>query len=278
VASHQYSCRWRNLVRCCGWKTTLGSGDYPGSHGVRTSPQDFQCETDLSPSSSLITSFFGYKAIHLYDRYGWAVLVVTVIIMLGFGGKHFVNVPVAKGNDARLGVLSYGALVWSWGITWTPLAADYSLYMPSKTSKWQTFVWTFSGIYFSSTFAFLIGVAIATLVSNPDPAYNFPAVYDARGIGGLVGAVFNGYGTGVRGFGRFIEVVLAFSIMGANIPNIYSFGLCVQAISDWTQKIPRILVTLFGFAVALTVSCILRNRFVEALENFLNLLSYWYVL
>jgi purine-cytosine permease-like protein len=165
--------------------------------------------------------------------------------MLGFGGKHFVNVPMATGNDARLGVLSYGTLVWSWGITWTPLAADYSLYMASKTSKWQTFVWTFSGIYFSSTFAFLIGLAIATLVSNPDPAYNFPAVYDARGIGGLVGAVFNGYDTEVRGFGRFVEVVLAFSIMGANIPNIYSFGLCLQVISDWTQKIPRILVTLF---------------------------------
>jgi purine-cytosine permease-like protein len=126
-------------------------------------------------------------------------------------------------------------------------------------------------------FAFLIGVAIATLTSNPGSAYNSPAVYDAQGIGGLVGAVFNRYGTGVRGFRRFIEVILAFSIMGANIPNIYSFGLCVQAISDWMQKILRILVTQFGFAVALTVSCILRNRFVEAFENFLDLLSYWYV-
>lgn len=182
---------------------------------------------------------------------------------------------MAKGDAARLGVLSYGALVFSWGITWVPLAADYSLYMPSKTPKWQTFIWTFGGIYIGSTFSFLIGVALATLIKNPDPAYNFAAVYDDRGIGGLVGAIFEGHGTATRGFGRFIEVLLALSIMGANIPNIYSFGLSIQAISTWTQKIPRILVTLFGFAVAVTVSCILRDRFVEALENFLNILSYW---
>jgi len=147
--------------------------------------------------------------------------------------------------------------------------------MPSKTPKWNTFFWTFGGIYIGSTVSFFIGVAIATMVSNPDPAYNFPSVYDDRGIGGLIGAIFDGYGSGVRGFGRFIEVLLAFSIIAANIPNIYSFGLTVQAISAWTQRIPRILVTMFGFALALTVSCILRNRFVEALENFLNILSYW---
>jgi purine-cytosine permease-like protein len=111
--------------------------------------------------------------------------------------------------------------------------------------------------------------------SNPDPAYNFPAVYDDRGIGGLVGAIFEGHGIAARGFGRFIEVLLALSIMGANIPNICSFGISVQAISTWTQKVPRILVMLFAFAVAVTVCCILRNRFVEALENFLNILSYW---
>ena len=228
-------------------------------------------------SRSLVTSFFGYTAIHFYDRYGWAAMVVIFTIVVGFGGKHFVDVPVATGDTARLGVLSFGAIIFAWSITWAPLAADYSLYMPSKTPKWRIFFWTFAGIYLGSTLAFLIGLAFATLLSNPDPVYNFPDVYDNRGLGGLVGAVFEGRGTGVRGFGRFIEVLLAFGITGANIPNIYSFGISVQAISSWTQKIPRIVVTLFGFSVALTVSCILRDRFVEALSNFMDILSYWYV-
>lgn len=217
----------------------------------------------------------GYKAIHFYDRYGWLVLIVIAVILCGFGSSHFVNVPTTTGTNARLSVLSFGALVFSWGITWVPLAADYSLYMPSSTPKWRIFIWTFGGIYIGSTLGFLVGVALATLISNPDPAFGFADVYDSRGIGGLVGAVFAGHGAGVRGFGRFIEVLLAFSIVGANIPNIYSFGLAIQAISLWTEKIPRILTTLVGFAIALIVSCILRDRFVEALENFLNVLSYW---
>ncbi|CZR51321.1 related to Purine-cytosine permease fcyB [Phialocephala subalpina] len=264
-----------NAITCIGWiiiNTVAGGGLL---YDAADAKMPLVVAIIIILVLSLITSFLGYRAIHLYDKYGWLVLIVLSIIVVGFGGKHFVDVPMAKGDDARLGVLSYGALVFSWGITWVPLAADYSLYMPSKTPKWQTFFWTFSGIYIGSTLAFLVGIAIATLISNPDPFYNFPAVYDDRGIGGLVGAIFEGHGTGVRGFGRFIEVLLALSIMGANIPNIYSFGLSVQAISTWTQKIPRILVTLFGFAVAVTVSCILRNRFVEALENFLNVLSYW---
>jgi purine-cytosine permease-like protein len=182
---------------------------------------------------------------------------------------------MATGSAARLGVLSYGALIWSWGITWVPLAADYSLYMPSSTPKWRIWFWTVGGIYIGCTLSFIIGAAIATLIFNPDPAYNFSSVYDACGFGGLVGSVFAGYGTGVRNFGRFIEVLLAFSIVAANIPNIYSFGLCIQAFSAWSEKIPRILTTLVGWSIAVVVSCILRDRFVAALENFLNILSYW---
>jgi len=203
------------------------------------------------------------------------VVLVLVIILVSFGGPHFVSTPVATGAASRTGILSFAAVIFAWAITWVPLAADYSLYMPSRTPKWQTFLWTFVGIYGGSTFAFLIGLAFATLISNSDPVYDFPSVFADRGIGGLIGAVFNGHGHGVRGFGRFIQVLLALSITGANIPNIYSFGIAVQAISSWTQRIPRVLVTVFGAGVALTVSCIVRDHFLEALENFMNVLSYW---
>ena len=84
-----------------------------------------------------------------------------------------------------------------------------------------------TGIYASSTIAFLIGVAFTTLINNTNPAYDFPDVYTDRGIGGLVGAVFKGCVSGVRGLVSFIEVILGFSVVAANIPNIYSFGLCI---------------------------------------------------
>lgn len=173
---------------------------------------------------SVITSLFGYQAIHIFDKYCWILIACIFVIIVGFGSKHFVSIPMATGSAARLGVLSYGALVFSWTITWFPLAADYSLYMQSSTPKYQTFLWTFSGNFIGTAIGFFIGIAFATLVSNLDPIYGFASVYDDRGIGGLVGAVFEGYGDAVRGFGRFIEIVLALSVVAANIPSIYSFG------------------------------------------------------
>lgn len=213
-----------NAVTCIGWIiiNTVGAAGllYDAANGKLP----LVASIIIILVISVITSLFGYRAIHFYDRYGWILVAATLTIVVAFGGKHFVNVPMATGTAAPLGVLSYGALVFSWSITWFPLAADYSLYMSSSTPKRETFLWTFSGIYFGSALGFLVGVAFATLISNPDPKYNFPAVYDDRGIGGLVGSVFMEHGNAVRGFGRFIEIVLALSVVGANIPNIYSFG------------------------------------------------------
>lgn len=96
--------------------------------------------------------------------------------------------------------------------------------MPSSTPKYQVFLWTCGGCVLGTVVGFLCGIAFATLVSNPDPKYGFPAVYDDRGIAGLVGAVFEGYSDSVRGFGRFIEVLLALSVIAANIASMYSFG------------------------------------------------------
>jgi hypothetical protein len=67
VASHQYHCWWRNLVRCCGWQTAFGSCYHPCSHGVRNSPQDFLCKTNIYPSSSLITPSVIKQSISMTD-------------------------------------------------------------------------------------------------------------------------------------------------------------------------------------------------------------------
>ena len=65
----------------------------------------------------------------------------------------------------------------------------------------------------------------------------FADAFDARGVGGLTGQVFEGYGTGVRNFGKFIEALLSFSVVAVVITNIYSLGLNVQIVSD--QLLPR---------------------------------------
>jgi purine-cytosine permease-like protein len=71
----------------------------------------------------------------------------------------------------------------------------------------------------------------------------FTAAYDARGVGGLTGQIFEGYGTGVRGFGKFIEVILSFSVVAVVITNIYSLGLNIQIVSNYLLVVPRLIWT-----------------------------------
>jgi purine-cytosine permease-like protein len=222
---------------------------------------------------SLILSFFGYKAIHLYDRYGWMVMIVVFAILAGFGAKHFVNVPMAQGQAAITGVLGFGATVFSWGILWFPLAADYSIYMPANSSKLKTFTCTYVSLWTSCVISFTLGCAFATIAFSDDPS--IAGINESRGLGGLVGTVFEGYGTGVRGFGRFIEIILSLSIVGANIPNIYSCGLSTQAIASWLLKVPRVLITIVMFAIALVLSIVAQDHVVEVLSSLMNCLSYW---
>jgi purine-cytosine permease-like protein len=222
---------------------------------------------------SLVMSFFGYKAIHLYDRYGWIALLVVFIILAGFGGKHFVNLPMAQGHAAVAGVLAFGATIFSWGILWFPLASDYAVYMPTNSSKVRTFTATYVSLWTSCVISFTLGAAFGTLAFSEEPLYE--AAFTARGLGGVVGLVFEGYGPGVRGFGRFIQVVLSLSMIGGNIPNIYSCGLSTQAIAAWLLKVPRVLVTLVMFSIALVLSIVARNHVIEVLSSLMNCLAYW---
>lgn len=224
---------------------------------------------------SILTTFFGYGLIEKFDRYGWILQFCIFTILVGFGGKNFTYMPMATGETAKNGCLSYGALIFSWSITWAPLTADYSSYLSEKTNKRSVFLCTFAGNYFGSTIAFLIGLALSSLTYNDDPTYNFSAAYEAGGYGALTGCIFLGRGAGVRNFGRFVQTLLGLGIVGANVPNMYSFALDIQAISSYSQRVPRAIVTFIGALAALAISLALRDNFIDALENFMDLFGYW---
>lgn len=126
--------------------------------------------------------------------------------------------------------------------------------MRSNTKPWKVFIWTWSGLFFSQFLIELLGVGLMTTVSSSDPA--FQAAYDSRGVGGLTGQIFVGYGTGVRNFGKFIQAILSFSVVAVVITNVYSLGLNIQVISDYLMKVPRLLWSLLGgvvFIVSLNI-------------------------
>lgn len=222
---------------------------------------------------ALVVGMFGYHRVHQYERVSWIVMLVCLIIVAGFGAKHFVNVPMGSGPDELSGVLSFGTSIIGFQISWAPIAADYAVYMRSNTKPWKVFMYTFNGLFWSQFLVELLGVGLMTTVSGSDPA--FLDAYNSRGVGGLTGQIFEGYGTEVRNFGKFIQAVLSFSVVAVVITNIYSLGLNVQMISTGLMRVPRLVWSLIGGGGAIIAAIAGRDRLQEVMEDFLNVIAYW---
>jgi len=221
---------------------------------------------------ALVVGMFGYKFVHSYERYSWVVMLVCFCIVAGFGAKHFVNVPMGTGAAEISSVLSFGTAIIGFQISWAPIAADYAVYMRETTKPWKVFIYTWSGLFLAQFLIELLGVALMTTINGSDA---FTAAYDARGVGGLTGQIFEGYGTGVRNFGKFIQTILSFSVVAVVITNVYSLGLNVQIISDYLMKVPRLIWSLIGGAGFLIAAIAGRNHLQEVMEDFLNVIAYW---
>ncbi|KKY15545.1 putative purine-cytosine permease [Phaeomoniella chlamydospora] len=219
-----------------------------------------------------VIGLFGYQWVHRFERYFWIVILICMIILAGFGGKHFHNIPWGSGPSETSGILSFGTSIIGFQISWATIAADYGVYMRETLKPWKVFTWTFFGLFLSQFFIECLGAALMLTV-NVDPA--FAAAYDKAGFGGLTGQVFEGYGSGVRGFGKFIQVILAFSVVSVVIANIYSLGLNIQIISSKLLKVPRFLWSVLGGAAFLAAAIAGRDHLEEAMEDFLNVIAYW---
>ena len=223
--------------------------------------------------TSLIIGLFGYHLVHIYERYSWIAMIVCFCIVAGFGAPHFVNVPMGTGATEISSVLSFGTTIIGFQFAWAPIAADYGVYMRENTSSWKVFAWSFGGLFLSQFIIEALGAAVATLISNPDMA--FTAAYNSGGLGGLIGQVFEGHGTGVRNFGKFIEVILSFSTVAVIITNIYSLGLSAQMISSKLLVVPRLVWSLIGGVIFLVAAIVGRSDLEAVLSNFLNICAYW---
>ena len=234
-------------------------------------------------SSAWIVSFFGYKIIHRYQRYSWIVMFIFFAFLAGFGARYVENIPMGSGKAEVTSVMSFGATVFGSSISWGPFSADYATYMREDTNKWKLFINTFLGtphltstnvgVTFGQIFVMWLGGALMTTTINNTA---FANVYSVAGIGGLMGQVFEGRGSAVEGFGKFVQFGLVMSTVASVIPTLYSIGLSMQNVGMWTVKIPRFIWNTIAFVVVMVAAIAGREDFATVLTNFLNCLSYWY--
>ncbi|GKT43118.1 purine-cytosine permease fcyB [Colletotrichum spaethianum] len=260
-----------NILACLGWSavnTIVGAqlfhavnNDMPGWAGIL-----------VIAISTLIICTFGYRLVHIYERFSWIPCAIIFLIVLGVfahSGKFNNMLPLSTGPSEAGSILSFAASVFGFATGWTSYASDYTCYYPASTSRMKVFLVTFCGLFFTLCFTELLGAAVMT-ASVSDPTYS--DAYANSGIGGLLSAVLV---PRLGGFGQFCLVILALSIIANNCPNIYSVSLSLQVLSKQTERVPRFVWVFVGTGVYVAISIPGYSQFEAWLENFMLIIAYW---
>ncbi|KAK1912200.1 hypothetical protein P3342_009800 [Pyrenophora teres f. teres] len=179
---------------------------------------------------SLFISFCGFRVLHVYERWAWIPALVALVIAAGCGGKSLTHQVVAPAATAPQ-ILSFGGLVASFMLPWAALASDFSTYMHPKAPSFRIALYAYVGLALPTILLMILGAAMGGATPN---MASWQAGYDVNAASGVLAAMLHPAG----GFGRFVTVVLAFSMLGNLSATMYSVTLNLQMLVPWLFRIP----------------------------------------
>lgn len=215
----------------------------------------------------LVISFSGFKVLHIYERWAWIPALIAIIIATGVGGKHLHEQAPAEPGTAP-NVLSFGMIVASYMIPWACLASDFTTYLSPSAPRMRIFLYSYVGCAVPTILLMILGAAIAGAVSS------VPA-WDEAYAKNLVGGAFAGMLKPAGGFGKFVVVVLSFSLLGNMSATSYSITLNFQLLVPQLAKVPRYIFAIIITIIVIPVSIRAATNFFDSLENFIALIGYW---
>lgn len=163
--------------------------------------------------------------------------------------------------------LSFFSICLSAAITYSPLAADFFVYYPARTSKPTLFVLTLLGLVMSFTMVLLVGIGLASGIT----AYPEYAAAWNTGAGALI---VEGFGP-LHTFGKFCSVVAALGLISNTVAPTYSSSIDFQILGRYAEKVPRIIWNTFGVIIYTVCALAGRGHLSEIFTNFLALMGYW---
>ncbi|MBV9258634.1 MAG: cytosine permease, partial [Ktedonobacteraceae bacterium] len=246
-----------NVLACIGWSavnviiggqlvSNLSNGAVPAWAGIL-----------IIAILTTLVSIFGYKYVHRYERIAWIPMAIIFVIMLFLAGPKFSIVPTPAFSIAQLAsFISFGGAVYGFATGWSSYAADYNVNQPQETPASRVFWLTFFGVTIPCVLLEVFGLGLTTVTA-----------YNGKSGGDLLGAVVAPLG----GFGKFLLLVLALSVIANNIPNDYSLGLSMQVIGKAFQHVNRAVWTLAGAVVYIIIALLTAGNFNDTLNSFLLL-------
>ncbi|THV05199.1 cytosine-purine permease [Dendrothele bispora CBS 962.96] len=227
---------------------------------------------------TFVITFFGYKVLHRFEMYIWIPNTVLFIAMLGVGGRNLSARPSLP-EPAASALISYGTTIYAANLTWCTSAADYGIYHDSKTPTWKIFLYAYSGIFIPTFVGNILGAAFAA-AAPAIPVWQ-AGLGDDDNFGRFLVAVLDPIG----GFGKFLVVLAALTIIAPCALTMYSLGLSLMNISPIFTKVPRYIYMIIATAMrvhtnyptqhTIPLAIVCATHFFTALESVLNLMGYW---
>jgi len=206
----------------------------------------------------VVVAVYGHDFIHLFEK---AMSLVLGVLFLGVFaltlpklGAAFSFVPTGGSSGipalGPLGVVL--AASFSYLMSWSPYASDYSRYLPANISGKRVALFALAGGAAASFAIEVIGALVGSL--TPGAGF-FSGLYHFAGT-----------------FGPLAIVAIILGAMAANALNIYTNALSALVL-DIRAK--RWLMVVVGGLVGLALSFAGQANFVLNYQDFLFLLDYW---
>lgn len=216
-----------------------------------------------------VITTFGYQVFHYYERYAWLSQLIILSMLAGVSGPNFniSSASLVSGDTLAANRLSFFGLTLAAAITYSGGAADLFVYYPEHTSGWKIFTVTMLGLTSSFTFAFVLGIGLASgMLTNPawEASYGISQ-------GALIVEAFKPLGS----FGSFCSVLVALGLVQNLIVPTYASGIDAQVLGRWATLIPRVVWNTVGVIIYTICALAGRSHLAEIFTNFLALMGYW---
>lgn len=216
---------------------------------------------------AMFIAFTGYKVLHFYQRYAWIPVIFALFVLVGYSHKELANqAPTAPVTAPA--VMNTISLMAGYMISWGNVAGDYCVYMPPSAPKLRVFFYGLFGICIPVILLLTFGAAIGAAINN-NPTWL--AGYESYSTGGVLGAMLAPAG----GFGKFVLVILSFSVVGTCSRELYTVANDFQILIPKAHKIPRFVWVIITTGIILGVSEGAVKSFYASLKNLLFFIGYF---
>lgn len=244
-----------NWVSTVGWFTVniiLGGFALSLAFGL-----PFYAAAAIMVAVDVLLATYGHDIIHTFEK------VMSVVLGLMFAGLTILAYAKMGSNFSTYQASSsfnpyvlalVVAIIFSYLMSWSPYASDYSRYLPRGTSKWKLIAFTTIGGAVASAWAELAGFFVFVGANNP----SLNMIQALQSVSG--------------GLAVFTLLAIVLGGVAADALNLYTNSLSALVLYKKAGRVQTVfLAGIVGFVLALAGS----TNFGTFYQNFLLTLDYW---